>query len=125
MRKYLLSILILFSTQVFAQTFKITKVETSKDYRYQEMNKRLLNKNITATFNDNTVTISPIGTNDPITLKKVSDYAYSFSVVRGSVREYFDVTFNRTFGVISSFEFIYIKKNGGEDEKSIFTAKRF
>lgn len=127
MKKILLMLLIFASLQGFAQTFKITKVETSENNKYQELTKRLLNKSVKTTFNDNSVTINIVGENNPLTLRQQSkpENTYSFTEKRGSTEESYYVVFNTTFGVISSMELSVYKTTPSKTVNNKFTAKRF
>ncbi|MBB2151706.1 hypothetical protein [Pedobacter gandavensis] len=124
MKSFLLTLFVFASIQGFSQTFKITKIETNQERRYQDLNKSALNKDLKVVFNDNTVTITPKEKNNPIALKKVSDNNYSYSFT-GSRPETYSVVFYKTFGVISSLKFSYSTISGGESLKNTFTAKRF
>jgi hypothetical protein len=93
--------------QSFSQTFKITDVQTFDDRDYQKATKKYMNKEFKVIFNDNSVTITPIEKNDPLTLKKNSttDYTYSYITKVGSNYMDYFITFKKTFGVTSSMEF--------------------
>lgn len=128
MKQLLLTLLLFLTIKGYTQTFKVSKVETSRQSEYQELNKRFLNKSFKITFNDNSATINPVGGKEPITMRLIdeADNTYRFSQDKGKTTESFMIRFFKTFGVFTSFKFTYRKSYSGNLEKEhSITAKRF
>lgn len=125
MKRLLITILMLTSIQSFAQTFKITDVQVSDDRDYQSINKKFLNKEIKATFNDKSVTLTQGNGSTPLTLKYQSENYYSFSRKQGDVTEVWSVMFKTTFGVISSMQMTLTKRTSTYTDTIRLTGKRF
>lgn len=121
MKRLFIVILVLVNLQSFAQTFKITEVETSEYIRYPQAKEKYLNKEFDVSFNDNSVSIISTEIKEPFVLEKKN--ATTYSLYTSTKTNYGDV--NWTFGSLNRQFTIVFKIVAGKIKSMKFTSSEW
>ena len=128
MKKLLLPLLLLLLvTPAFAQSFKISYVDSNNETTYDQLADGL-GKSVQLTFYDKSVTLSMPSSEGAFNIPKVSENYYSRVHTNSTGTITFRLTLIKTFGVISSIEVHKTykdNKNSSKDGWLKVTAKRF
>jgi len=89
--------------QSFAQTFKVSAVESTEEREYEKLT-RLLGKTQTLSFYDNSVTIKMENEEKELNLRKDSNTKYSRSVKSGYSTISYTLTIKMIFSYMTSTE---------------------